>query len=75
MYVGRKDGSVTTLQKRLYTLGFLPAEGTTAGTYDTNTVNAVKRVQQKMGLTVDGIASPELQAFILSSYANQLKQS
>ena len=73
MYLGRKDDTVGVLQKRLVTLGFLSTDGTTYNTYDSNTVNAVKRVQQKMGITVDGLASPELQAFLLSSYGTRLK--
>jgi peptidoglycan hydrolase-like protein with peptidoglycan-binding domain len=73
MYPGRKDDTVGVLQKRLVTLGFLSTDGTTYNTYDNNTVNAVKRVQQKMGITVDGLASPELQAFLLSNYGMLLK--
>ncbi|MCR4622255.1 MAG: peptidoglycan-binding protein [Clostridiales bacterium] len=75
MYLGRKDAAVGTLQKRLVELGLLSQTGTTYGTYDNNTLNAIKKVQQIMGLTEDGLASPELQAYLLSRYGTKLKQN
>ena len=62
MYSGRSDADVQKFQKRLMELGYLSG---VSGTYDSNTVKAVKQVQSALGLRDNsGIATRELQAFL-----------
>lgn len=65
---------VFNLRVRLYELGYLArakgAAGTKAYKYDSEMINAVKKLQEANGMPVDGIATPELQAFI---YSDQCK--
>ena len=57
---GMKDSTaVQTMQSRLIELGYL--NGTADGDYGNNTMEAVKAFQRAAGLTVDGIATAEVQ--------------
>ena len=64
---GDSGTAVRNLQNRLIALGYL--SGTASGAYDSATVNAVRSFQKLMGLTVNGIASSDLQQTLFSSSA------
>ena len=67
MKKGNKGSQVTALQERLQELGYY--KGTPTGTYDTNTIGAVRSFQKKNGLTADGTASAETRKTIFSDSA------
>ena len=67
MKKGNKGALVRELQKRLQELGFY--KGDITGTYDTNTIGAVRSFQKKNGLKADGTASAETQHLIYSAEA------
>ena len=52
MKKGNKGAAVTELQQKLIELGYL--KGTPSGTYDTDTIGAVRSFQKKNGLTSNG---------------------
>ena len=54
---GSRGDEVKTIQEKLKRWGYYT--GSVDGIYGTNTVAAVKKFQQKNGLTVDGIAGPK----------------
>ena len=56
---GSTGAEVKKLQAKLRELGYFT--GTAAGNYQDQTVAAVKKFQKAMGLTQDGVATPELQ--------------
>ncbi len=61
---GSTGQDVTALQERLKALNYLSA---VTGTYDSDTVDAVKRFQAFSGLTEDGIAGPKTLTALFSS--------
>ena len=67
--LGRGSGGseVADLQYRLADLGYY--DGDLGGRYDTDTIAAVKHLQQDLGLAQTGITSPELQQLIFSDEA------
>ena len=67
MKKGNKGTQVTALQERLKELGYY--KETPTGTYDTNTIGAVRSFQKKNGLKSDGTAGAETQKAIFSSDA------
>ncbi len=67
MKKGNKGALVRELQKRLQELGFY--KGDITGTYDTNTIGAVRSFQKKNGLKADGTASAETQHLLYSAEA------
>ena len=68
MKKGNRGSEVRALQVRLSELGFLKSENIT-GTYDTNTIGAVRSFQKKNGMTADGTASAEVQKRIYAEDA------
>lgn len=54
---GSRGNEVKTIQEKLKRWGYY--NGSVDGIYGTQTVSAVKKFQQKNGLTVDGIAGPK----------------
>lgn len=54
---GSRGSEVSTIQEKLKRWGYY--NGSVDGIYGTKTVAAVKKFQQKNGLTVDGIAGPK----------------
>ena len=67
MKKGNKGTQVTALQERLKELGYY--KDTPTGTYDTNTIGAVRSFQKKNGLKADGTAGAETQKAIYSADA------
>ena len=67
MKKGNKGAAVTALQERLIELGYL--KGTPTGTYDTNTIGAVRSFQKKNGLTSNGTADAATRKLIHSDAA------
>ena len=67
MKKGNKGSQVTALQERLKELGYY--KQTPTGTYDTNTIGAVRSFQKKNGLKADGTAGAETQKAIYSADA------
>jgi len=67
MKKGNKGAKVTALQERLKELGYY--KETPTGTYDTNTIGAVRSFQKKNGLKSDGSAGAETQKAIYSEEA------
>ena len=67
MKKGNKGTQVTALQERLKELGYY--KETVTGTYDTNTIGAVRSFQKKNGLKADGTAGAETQKAIYSADA------
>lgn len=67
MKKGNKGTQVKELQKRLQELGYY--KGDITGTYDTNTIGAVRSFQKKNGLKADGTAGAETQKMIYSADA------
>lgn len=55
--VGSRGDEVRKIQNKLKALGFF--NGTVDGIYGTKTQSAVKRYQQSVGITADGIAGPK----------------
>ena len=70
--IGDTGSAVENLQYRLVALGYLNAPDAEIGSFDSATRNAVIDVQSAMGITADGIASAELQAFLSSDAAEGL---
>jgi peptidoglycan hydrolase-like protein with peptidoglycan-binding domain len=69
--LGSTGSNVTTLQKRLHTLGYLDYSGAT-GYYGALTKTAVIRFQRNNGLSVDGIAGSATQSKLYASSAKSL---
>ena len=67
MKKGNKGAQVKALQERLKELGYY--KETPTGTYDTNTIGAVRSFQKKNGLKSDGTAGAETQKAIYSADA------
>ncbi len=67
MKKGNKGSQVKALQERLKELGYY--KDTPTGTYDTNTIGAVRSFQKKNGLKADGTAGAETQKAIYSADA------
>ena len=67
--IGSSGKDVTTLQKRLISLGWM--EGEADGEYGGATQAAVKAFQKREGLWDDGIAGPDTQAKLYSSGASK----
>ena len=66
---GSRGTEVSTIQEKLKRWGYY--NGSVDGIYGTQTVSAVKKFQQKNGLTVDGIAGPKtLSAMGITSSSN-----
>ncbi|MBQ2956958.1 MAG: SpoIID/LytB domain-containing protein [Clostridia bacterium] len=61
---GDSGEAVRLLQEQLHKLGYF--NGATLGNYKSQTTAAVKSYQEDMGLTADGIATPELQEMIFA---------
>ena len=64
---GNKGSQVLQLQERLIELGYLKT--TASGTYDANTISAVRSFQRKNGLTSNGTADVNTQKAIYSAAA------
>ena len=64
---GAHGVEVQDLQSRLTDLGYY--DGPVSGKYDTDTITAVKKVQQDLGLAQNGITTPELQEVLFSDAA------
>ena len=64
MKKGNKGAAVTELQQKLIELGYL--KGTPSGTYDSDTIGAVRSFQRKNGLTSNGTADATTRALIMS---------
>ncbi len=74
MYQGRSDNAVKALQQRLSEYGYL-SSGSVSGKYDSKTISAVQQIQQRLGFSrTDGIATRELQAFLMSKGSAALKK-
>ena len=72
---GDSGEDVTSLQRRLWDLGFLSTDGVkdSIGVYNSATKSAVTSAQRAMGYAeTDGIAGVEFQAFLFSQYADLL---
>ena len=67
MKKGNKGHAVTALQERLIALGYLKTKAT--GTYDTDTIGAVRSFQKKNGLTSNGTADAATRKAIYSDSA------
>ena len=67
MKKGNKGFAVKALQERLIELGYL--KGTASGTYDTDTIGAVRSFQKKNGLTSNGTADAATRQAIHSANA------
>lgn len=64
---GASGVEVEDLQSRLVDLGYYGSEIT--GKYDTDTIAAVKKAQQDLGLAQNGITTPELKEVLFSDAA------
>ena len=64
---GNTGSAVTALQERLIELGYL--KGYASGTYDADTVSAVRSFQKKNGLTSNGTADVKTQDMLYSDEA------
>lgn len=64
---GNKGEQVEKLQVRLIELGYLKGQPT--GTYDTNTISAVRAFQRKHGLTANGSADSAMEKILYSDEA------
>ena len=71
MKKGNTGMRVTELQKRLIELGYL--SGSASGTYDADTVTAVRNFQKKNGLTGSGTADSTTQKLLYSEIALDAK--
>lgn len=74
---GDTGEAVTRLQQRLWQLGFLLTEDVqdSIGTYHAATADAVSAAQRAMGYReTDGVAGPEFQCFLFSSYGDYLQR-
>ena len=74
---GDTGEAVTRLQQRLWQLGFLLTEDVqdSIGTYHAATADAVSAAQRAMGYQeTDGVAGPEFQCFLFSSYGDYLQR-
>lgn len=69
LYPGNSGASVSTMQVALKQLGFY--NGSINATYDSNTQNAVKALQKKYGLSVDGVAGAMTQRAIADLIAGK----
>lgn len=67
MKKGNTGSLVTKLQNRLIALGYL--KGKASGTYDADTIAAVRAFQKKNGLTSNGTANGETQDLLYSDAA------
>ena len=67
MKKGNKGDQVTALQQALIDLGYL--KGTPSGTYDSDTIGAVRSFQKKNGLTSNGTADAAMQKILYSGSA------
>ena len=67
MKKGNTGAQVTELQNRLIALGYL--KGKASGTYDADTISAVKTFQKKNGLTANGTADSATQKLLYSDEA------
>ena len=67
MKKGNKGAAVTELQQKLIELGYL--KGTPSGTYDTDTIGAIRSFQKKNGLTTNGTADATTRELIMSGTA------
>ena len=67
MKKGNRGAAVTELQQKLIDLGYL--KGTPSGTYDTDTIGAVRSFQKKNGLTSNGTADAATRSLIMSDSA------
>lgn len=66
--VGSSGEAVTALKERLYELGYFKTN-TFNAKYTENTAQTVQAFQQMNGLPADGVADPQTQALLFSSYA------
>lgn len=69
LYPGNSGASVSTMQVALKQLGFYT--GSINASYDSNTQNAVKALQKKYGLSVDGVAGAMTQRAIADLIAGK----
>ena len=66
---GDKGDDVLALKKRLQELGFIRNGSKTTDVYNDVAIERVKLFQRQTGMTEDGIASQELQAYLFSDKA------
>ena len=74
---GNTGDAVTSLQRRLWQLGFLSKDDVkdSIGTFNDATRQAVVDAQLKMGYgSADGVAGVEFQSFLFSRYGDKLKE-
>ncbi|MBQ3080296.1 MAG: peptidoglycan-binding protein [Clostridia bacterium] len=71
--IGMENEYVGEMQLKLIGLGYLNASDCKYASFDKGTEKALVAFQQAMGFTyADGVASPEIQAFLGSDAANEL---
>ena len=66
---GDKGDDVLALKKRLQELGYIRNGSKTTDVYNDVAIERVKLFQRQTGMTEDGIASQELQAYLFSDKA------
>ena len=71
---GDKGEDVLTLKKRMKELGYLRSAAQLTDTYTDLTAERVILFQRQVGMAEDGIASPELQAYLFSDKAPSCTQ-
>lgn len=71
---GDKGEDVLALKQRLQELGYIRAGSELTGVYNDVTVERVTLFQRQTGITEDGIASQELQAYLYSEKAPKCDQ-
>ncbi|MGH2810199.1 MAG: peptidoglycan-binding protein, partial [Actinomycetota bacterium] len=64
---GQKSNAIADLQRRLDSLGFTIALGELGGDFEETTESAVKSLQQRSGLVVDGIVGPDTWKVVVES--------
>ena len=72
---GDKGEDVLALKKRLQSLGYIRSGSTLTSTYNDVLAERVILFQRQTGMSEDGIASQELQAFLFSDRAPQCSQN
>ena len=72
---GDQGGDVLALKKRLAELGYLRSSAWLTDTYNAVTAERVILFQRQTGMTEDGIASQELQAYLFSDKAPACTQA
>ena len=69
LQIGDKGEDVLALKRRLQELGYIRSGSELTGVYNDITAERVILLQRQIGITEDGIASQELQAYLFSEKA------